>query len=330
MGQPRKRRREGEDVTPAEQPATTQHGHDSSLNGFTPQPSFSSFGLISPPEFADLPSGNEVYAQAQLDPSLVGIYGPSPPMTNLDFGHTPPIDPTLWDPLVTTGTQTGYQPASQDTPPDQTAMGPCTCLSLTYLTLTDLQTVPTFSFPQVIIPLRKAMTSISSLTHCPICPLDPFSAIQNVSSIVSLFKAIVERFSKVLHEIDRECERLRTTGGKKPYRIGDNNPHLAHLHTGTLDCPMGFNVELEPDVWRTLVKTALKGEVEGGGSNPTPLKQLVEQAEARQRKWHSDKEFLGEEGRRLWPGKECDQDNGVCESLGSAHIRRAIESLDWS
>jgi hypothetical protein len=84
MGRPRKRRREGEADAPVEQAATTQNDHDSSLNGFTPQPSFSSFGLISPPEFVDLPSGNEVYAQAQLDPSLVGIYGPSPPMTDLE------------------------------------------------------------------------------------------------------------------------------------------------------------------------------------------------------------------------------------------------------
>ena len=84
MGRPRKRRREGEADAPAEQPAVTQNGHDSTLNGFTTQPSFSSFGLVSPPEFADPPSGNEVYAQAQIDPSLVGIYGPSPPMTNLE------------------------------------------------------------------------------------------------------------------------------------------------------------------------------------------------------------------------------------------------------
>jgi hypothetical protein len=175
------------------------------------------------------------------------------------------------------------------------------------------------------------MTTISSLIHCPICPLDPFSAIQNVSSIVSLFKAILERFSKVLQEIHLECERLRTTGSKKPYRIGDNSPHLAHLHTGTLDCPMGFNVDLEPDAWKGLVKVALKGEVQGGGSNPAPLELLLEQAEARQRKWHSDTGFLREERRRIWGSQnECEGEHGSCKSLGSAHIRRAMEALDWS
>lgn len=208
-------------------------------------------------------------------------------------------------------------------------MGPCTCLSLTYLTLTDLQTVPTFSFPQVIIPLRKAMTTVSSLIKCPVCPLDPFSAIQNVSSIVSLFKAIVERFSKVLHEVNLEATRLTQSGQKKPYRIGDNNPALSHLHTGTIDCPMGFNIELEPEVWKKLVKTALKTEMYGGGSNSTPLKLLLKETEERQQRWHNDPEFLGEQRRRLWGQEHCERDKSACESLGGEHIRRAIRMLDW-
>lgn len=208
-------------------------------------------------------------------------------------------------------------------------MGPCTCLSLTYLSLTDLQTVPTFSFPQVIIPLRKAMSAISSLLHCPVCPNDPFSAIQNVSSLVSLFKAIIERFSKVLAEVDREAAHLSATGAKKPFRMGDNNPALAHLHTGTLDCPMGFNVELEPGVWKKLVKGALRTEMHGGGSNPMPLERLLEDVEERQQRWHSDKAFLGEERKRVWGGKHCEKDGSTYESLGGEHIRRAMGMLDW-
>lgn len=81
MGRPRKRRREGDDDPPVTN-TTAQNGHV--LNAFSVQPSFSSFGLASPSHVADVPSGNEVYAQAQLDPNLVGLYGPSPPMTNLE------------------------------------------------------------------------------------------------------------------------------------------------------------------------------------------------------------------------------------------------------
>lgn len=84
MGRPRKRRREGEADATVEQLNTTQNELDISSNGSSAQPSFGSFGLISPPEFADLTSGNEVYAQAQHDPSLIDLYGPLPPTTNLE------------------------------------------------------------------------------------------------------------------------------------------------------------------------------------------------------------------------------------------------------
>lgn len=82
MGRPRKRRREDEADVPPEQTTTAQTGYDSSLNGFIAQPSFGGFDLVSPLEFSDLSSAVEVYAQTQLDPSLVGTYGPSPPITN--------------------------------------------------------------------------------------------------------------------------------------------------------------------------------------------------------------------------------------------------------
>jgi hypothetical protein len=132
-----------------------------------------------------------------------------------------------------------------DDSPGQLTMAPCTCLSLMYLTVTELQSVQSFHFPQVVVPLRKAMGVLSELINCPQCPKDNFSAIQNIASVVALCKAIIERFNKVLMVIDKEAERLEQSGEKKPYRIGDNSPELQHLHTGTLDCPMGFNIEIE-------------------------------------------------------------------------------------
>jgi hypothetical protein len=212
---------------------------------------------------------------------------------------------------------------------NQSNTGPCTCLSKTYLTLTDLQSVQSFAFPQIIIPLRQAMSNLSDLIHCPTCPKDPFNAIQNIQSVVSLFKAIVERFNKVLFEVDAEAERLEAAGQKKPYRIGDNNPALYHLHTGTLDCPMGFNIELEARDWQRIVKTALKTEMNGGGSNPRPLLDLLQEAETRQQKWHNDKEFWNEERKQMFPGgRECHRDKS-CQALGADHIRQAIDNLKW-
>ncbi|UPX10876.1 uncharacterized protein EKO05_0001512 [Ascochyta rabiei] len=225
--------------------------------------------------------------------------------------------------------ETPLHPADMHIANPPTALGPCTCLSLTYLTLTDLQTVPSLSFPQVIFPLRKAMTAVSAVLHCPTCPLDPFSALQNVSSLTSLFKAIVSRFAKALAEVDLEAQRLRAQAARKPYRIGDNSPALSHLHTGTLDCPMGFDVELQPDVWKTLVKAALRTEMDGGGSNPTPLMRLLRETEERQARWHGDGGLLAKERRRLWGQEDCEKEELACEGLGSEHIRRVIGRLNW-
>jgi hypothetical protein len=200
-----------------------------------------------------------------------------------------------------------------------------------YLTLSELHSVNNFHFPQVIIPMRKAMSTLSEIIHCPHCPKEAFTATQNVTSIVALFKAILERFNKVICWIDAEAQRLEQTGEKKPYRIGDNNPALHHLHTGTLDCPMGFNIELEATDWKRLVKAALKTEVYGGGSNPMPLMDLLKEAEARQHKWHESAARMTPEQRKAF-GAPTHMPHlpAACESLGAAHLRRVASNLNWT
>jgi hypothetical protein len=220
-------------------------------------------------------------------------------------------------------------PSSDTSSNERAVMAPCTCLSLMYLTLTELQTVPSFAFPQVIIPLRKAMTVLSDLIHCPQCPKESFSAIQNIQSIVALCKAITERFDKVLRGIDAEAERLQRTGQKKPYRIGDNSPQLAHLHDGTLNCPMGFNIEIEAKDWKRLAKTALKTEVYGNGSNQRPLLHLIKETEDRQKRWHENKEYWIQERRHLFGERNTDDTRRNCEALGADQIRRVLANLKW-
>jgi hypothetical protein len=198
-----------------------------------------------------------------------------------------------------------------------------------YLTLSELQSVPTFHFPQVVIPLRKAMGILSDLIHCPQCPNDNFSAIQNIASIVSLCKAIIERFNKVLMTIDAEAKRLEQTGEKKPYRIGDNTPELHHLHTGTLDCPMGFNIEIGAQDWKRLAKMALKTEVYGHGSNARPLLQLIKEAEERQQRWHDDRDLHCKEREQLFSARTTLHREEKCQALGADHIRWMVGNLQW-
>tara|TARA_R110002003_G_scaffold28_23_gene1714 strand:+ start:4957 stop:5976 length:1020 start_codon:yes stop_codon:yes gene_type:complete len=338
MGRPRKRRREGD----ANENALTLTEANSKTFGHPEVHVFHDFGVITPPQFHDPNHPVESVGsndRTQLPNLMLGsnVFGVSP-ISSIEYvSHfntrlsvlirsslvaEPPIDPSLWDDSMTMAP-----------PPDEATIevviGPCTCLSLMYLTLSELQSVPSFAFPQVIVPLRKAMGVLSDLVHCPQCPKESFSAIQNVQSIVALCKAIVERFHKVLLEIDAEADRLHESGQKKPYRIGDNSPENQHLHTGTLDCPMGFNIEIEPKDWQRLAKTALKTEIHGNGSNPRPLLQLIKEAEARQKRWHENKEYCDTERRQLFGERHPDDAKRNCEALNADHIRRVIGNLRW-
>jgi hypothetical protein len=193
-----------------------------------------------------------------------------------------------------------------------------------YLTLSELQSVPSFHFPEVVIPLRKAMGVLSDIIHCPQCPKENFTAIQNIASIAALSKALVERFNKVLMVIDAEAERMEQSGEKKPYRIGDNNPNLHHLHTGTLDCPLGFNIEIGAQDWKRLAKTALRTEVYGNGSNPLPLLHLVKEAEDRQKRWHEGKGIDCAGREQMFGERTAEDTKKKCEALGADHIRLMI------
>ncbi|RAR07044.1 hypothetical protein DDE82_002986 [Stemphylium lycopersici] len=329
MGRPRKRRREGEADESAGLPVEAHDEYANVLNNYPEMPNFADFdSMISPPHMHNTHSSNESSGQGAITPGEFDFNLPSqfvpPSGPAFGYGLNPPIDPSLWD------LQPDAQPNSVNGPSsDQENLASCTCLTTTWLTLTELQAVTNFEFPQVVIPLRKAISALSDLISCPQCPNEPFSAIQNVQSLVSLMKAIIERLNKVLMEVDREAARLEVTGQKKPYRIGDNNPALFHLHTGTPDCPMCFNIELEAKDWRRLVKTALRTEVYGGGSNPQPLLDLVKESEVRQEKWHNDEHAWNEEMKQLHAGRaDCDKSKG-CEALGAQHIRRAIDNLKW-
>ncbi|USP74232.1 hypothetical protein yc1106_01506 [Curvularia clavata] len=331
MGRPRKRRREDETNNSAR---TLVQGRDElvdiSNNPFdmTNYPDYDN--LISPSSLQDHYSSNESSGHEAITPGQfdLGLPNQFEISTAFDFapGSEPAVDPSLWKPQPDLAAHSNvFEPLSS-----QLHVGTCTCLTKTWMTLTELQAITSFDFPQVVLPLRNAMSALADIISCSQCPKDPFSAIQNVQSIVSLMKAIVERFNKVLVEVDHEAARLEETGQKKSYRIGDRNPALSHLHTGTLDCPMGFNIELEANEWRRLVKTALKTEVYGNGSNPQPLLELVKRSEMRQEIWHKDRRSWTDEMIQLHGAQqECPASQGCCKALGAQHILQTINNLKW-
>ncbi|KAH7414509.1 hypothetical protein DE146DRAFT_38158 [Phaeosphaeria sp. MPI-PUGE-AT-0046c] len=318
MGRPRKRRR-GSDPSGEE---TLLADVNENLNHSTPSSMLGNFGLITPPQFFD----SDLYTADNVNEDLAAIspYLADPnvfdrsPTSNIGTNVENPIDPSLWD--ESPGT-------FGDDSTEQMTLAPCNCLSLMYLTVSELQTVQSFEFPQVVTPLRKAMGVLADIIRCKQCPKENFSAMQNTASIVSLSRAIVERFSKVILTIDAETERLERTGGKKPYRIGDNSPELRHLHTGGADCPMGFNIEIGPREFQRLAKTALKTEIYGNGSNPMPLLQLIQEAEVRQERWHNDVQMHCAEREHLFGVRTEQIAKTKCQAIGADMLRLMIGNL---
>lgn len=239
-----------------------------------------------------------------------------------------PIDPLLWGHHPD---DSGFNSQANSTPgpQDNTA---CSCLSLMYLSLTDLQSLNDFSFPAVITRIRPALATASTIVHCPKCPMDVFSAMQNIQSLNSLLGAIAQRFHKVLTAIDEEAARLEQAGEKKPFRVGDNSPQNAHLHTGTTDCPMGYDLNLDPQDWKKLAKLALKTEVLGGGHNPMPFMKVIEELEKRQTEWHFDTSNNCHERAKLFGAHNMHRHrNGEVACLRTiAQVRAMVESMDWS
>jgi hypothetical protein len=187
----------------------------------------------------------------------------------------------------------------------------------------------TFAFPAVVHTQRNAMNIASTIMHCKRCPNELSTAIQNTQSLSALLFAIAERFHKILKAIDAEAEELERTGKRKPFRFGDSNPLMQHLHTGMPDCPLGFNIEMEGKDWKSLAKKVIRAEVMGGGSNPTPLNSLLDQFEQRQSKWHSDPETL-DERTSVFGEQNCCRHQGeaTCVRLINS-VRAMVANMKW-
>ena len=113
--------------------------------------------------------------------------------------------------------------------------------------------------------------------------------------------------------------------------MGDMSVETLHLHTGGLDCPMGFEIELAAEEWRKLAKKVIKTEVLGKGKAPNPLINLVEQMEQRQKKWHTVGDYT-ERGHMFGDCREAMPHNSrepVCLRMIGG-VRMMIDGMDWT
>ncbi|KAL8966353.1 MAG: hypothetical protein Q9183_003410 [Haloplaca sp. 2 TL-2023] len=158
----------------------------------------------------------------------------------------------------------------------------CSCLKKLRSTLEDFQSLPPLSFPSSRGLLIKATALAREVVRCPCCPVDYPSALQNLMALTTLLPLVVHEYARLLRHIQDEVDR----GCKITYRIGDLSPSTLHLHTGTADCPMGFNVELDPEEWASIAKRVVKQDVFGNPEDSACLMGVVEELEQRQQIWH--------------------------------------------
>lgn len=287
MGRPRKRRRpeEVEHELLCDSPAVpTDDGTSTSI-----QPSMSHEMLISTPiEDSGLDKVVLSWDPSQLDFSDWDRAEGSAPYFNAD-GVVPlhlsmPTDTlqTSMPGRVTSGGEaTSAQITSSETSPPN---GPsCACLANLYLALSSLQSLPPPSFPLTSGNLKIATNTARDVLRCRICPKAFNSAFQNMSLLGTLLPLIIMEYAKLLHHIDEKS----ASGESTSFRMGESNPALLHLHTGTPDCPLGFDLELSGVEWRMTARKVIRQQVLGIRADDGSLNSLIDELEERQHAWHN-------------------------------------------
>jgi len=104
---------------------------------------------------------------------------------------------------------------------------------------------------------------------------------QTTLLLVTAIPHISSHYARLLAAIDAEAAGAAgAAGGVKRLRMGEvGNPALEGWHTGTRDCPMGVEVEVEAGVWRGMMRGVVVKEV-------GVLRGVVEAMDVRGRGWH--------------------------------------------
>lgn len=201
---------------------------------------------------------------------------------------------------------------------------PCSCLKELRSMLENFQSLPPPTFPSSRGPLIKATTLARVVVRCPFCPVDYPSALQNLMLLTTLLPLVVHSYANLLQHIEDQAAR----GCRITYRVGDLSPAASHLHTGTIDCPMGFNVELDSAEWAAIARKVLKQDIFGQAENSDCLNGVVDELEQRQHFWHLLQPFSehGSNGSCHYQQPHDSGNNGLCLQL-IAQIRKAMEVL---
>ena len=214
--------------------------------------------------------------------------------------------------------------------PNTTRSGslPCQCLPILSSQLSLFGSLPPVSFPYSLHVPETAMKEAWGTLHCQSCPQDFVSGIQNLMLLTTVLTLITNEYAKILDYVDEKADQ----GNAVPFRMGNNDPALANLHTGTLSCPMGLDIDIPAESFRTMAKGVVKGKVFGrADSNEQSLSELLEKLETRQKSWHNGSAQRGS----LWKGRRCEKqvnngESGMCTCVQLvSNVRRALEGLPF-
>ncbi|KAL9035041.1 MAG: hypothetical protein Q9214_006772 [Letrouitia sp. 1 TL-2023] len=197
----------------------------------------------------------------------------------------------------------------------------CSCMQDLYSTLSSFQSPPPPSFPSSLAPLLKATTIAREVVRCSLCPLEYNTAVQNLMLLSTLLPLIAHEYGRLLNHIGEKAKE----GGTLTYRVGDRSPENLSLHTGTEDCPMGFNIELDAEDWATMARKVIKQEVHGTSENSKSLSQVVDELGQRQQFWHSLRGALSTDEQPSCK-QQTNQGGQICMQLIN-NVRQEIDRL---
>lgn len=161
----------------------------------------------------------------------------------------------------------------------------------------DGSVVGAVSFPQALAPLKKALAYAEMIISCKACTTthSPIASWrQNTLYMITLLSSIACKFDELLRAVDTEATGLHETQSTKKMRIGAEwSSNTAHLHTGTPDCPMGFEMEFGAAEYRDLAFRGIKSEVFPPEEGKRTLVSMVVRLELRQRIIHAFQDLPG-------------------------------------
>lgn len=350
MGRPRKRQREEEDHTRASS-AGLSFG-DIGF-GWMASPlldpdlaAFSSNGMGSL-DFHPVSSGvgtqdmeqngnnGDFYGGHSIDATFHTLDAPDfLPTVGFPTGH-PSQDPHTFSPMYPANTAPlqpsfGLDEGATSSPSSNTMQGGCVCLGNLYSTLATFQSLPAPSFPYSMGALRKATRCGYEVVRCQKCPQGYNTAIQNSMLLVALLQMLINEYTKLLKHIDERAIK----GESIAFRVGEVSSCFDQRHTGTPDCPMAINVDLNGEEWRMLARKGVRQEVLGSAEGNECLLNIIQEMRDRQVVWHEspcqgghppqDRTHTGSVNQ---PGGE--KENSVCVQLTYIdHLKRMLEALE--